>query len=394
MLKQPVGIKLLTNVSIVKLKLGKSRFEIACYPNKVQDYRDKIELDIDEVLQTKEIYSNAIKGEISSKKQLKDTFPNMTKSEIIKLILEKGDLQLGDKERKTEASNMKKYIVTIIVEKTYNTNNGLPFPPDLILKVLDLINFPVHDNENAKKQSLKAIKEIIDKKILPMARRLIQLKLTLKLPESFSDSKTEIFEKTKENTLSYLKEIEAEIIEQNLENPSNFEIKANIQPNFYREILNKFSKILNILILSQTEVSVAVKKNEKEEEEYNGADKDNGESDQGVEMKIANCKVDEYLEENFEEELRDNNEVNKKAEDDKEISNQINKKDNKKKKNIIKITCTKCKDSVFEDRDQLRQHFKTNWHKYNSVQSAQENGVSLSAEEYDEYVLMHPEELK
>ena len=72
MIKQPVTQKLFTNVSIVKLKLNKSRFELACYPNKVQDYRDKKEKDIKEVLQTQEIFSNAIKGDLVPKKVLKE----------------------------------------------------------------------------------------------------------------------------------------------------------------------------------------------------------------------------------------------------------------------------------------------------------------------------------
>ena len=37
MIKQPIGLKVYTNVSIVRLKIGKGRYEIACYPNKVQD---------------------------------------------------------------------------------------------------------------------------------------------------------------------------------------------------------------------------------------------------------------------------------------------------------------------------------------------------------------------
>lgn len=41
MIKIPVGMKFYTNVSIVKLKFGKTRLEIACYKNKIQDWRDK-----------------------------------------------------------------------------------------------------------------------------------------------------------------------------------------------------------------------------------------------------------------------------------------------------------------------------------------------------------------
>ena len=86
-------------------------------------------------------------------------------------------------------------------------------------------------------------------------------------------------------------------------------------------------------------------------------------------MRIADVNVEKYLEENYG--------------DDGEF----------KKKNKKKLTCTKCKGSSFNDRDELRKHYKTNWHKFNALQSAKE-GESMSAEEYDEYVLMHPEELK
>ena len=172
MLKQPVGQKVFTNISIVKLKLGKSRFELACYPNKVQDYRDKKEKDINEVLQAQEIFTDAIKGDLVPRKVLKEVFPKMTYQEIIKLILDKGDIQTGEREREKGISNLKRYISNIIVQKTYNTDNGLPFPQDIITQALDDINFKYNEKENEKKQALKAIKELINHKILPIERRL------------------------------------------------------------------------------------------------------------------------------------------------------------------------------------------------------------------------------
>ncbi len=42
MLKQPVSVVNYTNVAIVKLKIGKQKFEIACYKNKVQQFRQKV----------------------------------------------------------------------------------------------------------------------------------------------------------------------------------------------------------------------------------------------------------------------------------------------------------------------------------------------------------------
>ena len=372
MLKQPVGQKVFTNISIVKLKLGKSRFELACYPNKVQDYRDKKEKDINEVLQAQEIFTDAIKGDLCPRKVLKEVFPKMTYQEVIKLILDKGDIQTGEREREKGTANLKRYISNIIVQKTYNTDNGLPFPQDMITQALDDINFKYNEKENEKKQALKAIKELISHGILPIERKLIQLKISLKKIENENNpilKEKEKLEEFNKNLMNYLNQIEAEIIENELNSIENYNLKVNIKTQYYREILNKYEKILNIEILSQDEISQKVKDKIKEKE------KDKNQNDEN--------NIDD-IEENFNKIRIVDTAIMKDLED---------KNEEKKVKNKKNLTCTKCKDSSFNDRDELRKHYKTNWHKYNALQSAKE-GTSLSAEEYDEYVLTHPEELK
>ena len=54
-----------------------------------------------------------------------------------------------------------------------------------------------------------------------------------------------------------------------------------------------------------------------------------------------------------------------------------------------KITCTKCKDTSYDNNDELRKHYKSNWHNFNVKLSAQ-NKPPLSAEEYDDFCLMNP----
>jgi ribosome maturation protein SDO1 len=41
-INQPSNQIKLTNVSLVRMKKGKKRFEIACYQNKVQDWRSNV----------------------------------------------------------------------------------------------------------------------------------------------------------------------------------------------------------------------------------------------------------------------------------------------------------------------------------------------------------------
>jgi ribosome maturation protein SDO1 len=104
MLKQPNSIVKMTNVAFIKYKINNKVFEIACYRNKAVNWRNGLEKDISEVLQTNEIYENANHGTVAKKADLNKFFPNKTKDEIIEIILEKGtfsthlgELQISDK---------------------------------------------------------------------------------------------------------------------------------------------------------------------------------------------------------------------------------------------------------------------------------------------------------
>jgi hypothetical protein len=58
---QPIGQVKFTNVAFVKYKKQGKRFEVTCYRNKVVNWRNKVETDIDEVLQAPYVFSNASK---------------------------------------------------------------------------------------------------------------------------------------------------------------------------------------------------------------------------------------------------------------------------------------------------------------------------------------------
>lgn len=68
----------MTNVAIVKLKKGGKQFELACYRNKVTNWRNKQETNINEVVQIDKIFTNATRGDVASKKDLKAFGNKMT----------------------------------------------------------------------------------------------------------------------------------------------------------------------------------------------------------------------------------------------------------------------------------------------------------------------------
>ncbi|KAM0728566.1 Ribosome maturation protein SBDS [Formica fusca] len=131
----------LTNVAVVRMKKGGKRFEIACYKNKVISWRNKLEKDIDEVLQTHTIFTNVSKGQVAKKEDLIKAFGIDNQTEICKQILAKVSM----------------------IENAMREE----------------IHFSVKPNRNAKQQALDVISQL--KEVMPLERA--QMRLRIVIPE-------------------------------------------------------------------------------------------------------------------------------------------------------------------------------------------------------------------
>ena len=79
----PINQVKLTNVSVVKLKKAGKRFELACYKNKLFDYRSGSTTNLDEILQSQHVFSNVGKGLLASSADLKTAFGSETTNDEI-----------------------------------------------------------------------------------------------------------------------------------------------------------------------------------------------------------------------------------------------------------------------------------------------------------------------
>ncbi|RXM91147.1 Ribosome maturation protein SBDS [Acipenser ruthenus] len=70
------------------MKKGGKRFEIACYKNKVMNWRAGVEKDLDEVLQTHSVFVNVSKGQVAKKEDFVKAFGTDDLTEICKQALE------------------------------------------------------------------------------------------------------------------------------------------------------------------------------------------------------------------------------------------------------------------------------------------------------------------
>ena len=109
---QPVGQKRLTNICIVRLKRHGKRFEVAAYRNTVIAWRNKVETDIDEVLQVHTIYSNLDKGILAKSEDLIEAFGTDDEDKVCVEVLNKGEFQVSEQERQMQVDELFKDVAT------------------------------------------------------------------------------------------------------------------------------------------------------------------------------------------------------------------------------------------------------------------------------------------
>lgn len=150
-INQPSNQIKLTNVSMVRLKKGKKRFELACYKNKVLEWRQGIETDIDNVLQIPNVFLNVSKGQTAPTEDLQKAFGKNTKrDDIILEILNKGDIQVGDKERAAQLERVHNEVIGLVASKLVDPRTKRVYTTGMIEKALDMLSQKAHAVNNDK----------------------------------------------------------------------------------------------------------------------------------------------------------------------------------------------------------------------------------------------------
>uniref|UniRef100_A0A7S3VGJ4 SBDS family rRNA metabolism protein n=1 Tax=Dunaliella tertiolecta TaxID=3047 RepID=A0A7S3VGJ4_DUNTE len=174
---QPVGQKRLTNVAVVRMKKAGQRFEVACYRNKVQDWRAGIEKDLDEVLQSTSVFHNVSKGVAAKDKDLQAAFGTTDHTAICLEILARGELQVSEEERKMQYEHLFKDVASVLVDKCVNPESGRPYTLALIERALRDVHFNVDPKHSAKQQALEVLPLL--QKHFPIQRARMRLKLSV-----------------------------------------------------------------------------------------------------------------------------------------------------------------------------------------------------------------------
>ncbi|CAD8175751.1 unnamed protein product [Paramecium octaurelia] len=369
---QPVGIVQMTNIAIIKYRTNNNqKFEIACYKNKAINWRNGVEKDLNEVLQVYEVFTNATKGDVASGKELQQCFQTDDKDQIIKIILGKGDLQVGDKEREAQLEHYYRDIVKFIQEKCIHAISGSQLTQQSIEQAISKVQFVVKTDKSVKLQALQCIKKLKESFFIKRA--------PMKVSISFIDEQMELVH-------MMLEELGLQDIDQ-----QNNKFIFFIDPKLFRTLSNKinenkFKSTLEVIepaIKQQIDGidNIAQVKLQMRLQKLQISDSEESDDEQYQKYKQKGLKKQKHQKK---QQIQQQQQMKKQVEEDeqnqlKQIQQQ-SQKDNAISDMSKQFKCTQCLIS-FDTNQEFRQHYKTDWHLHNT-KLKQSGKICLSYEEF------------
>jgi len=210
------------------------------------------ETDLDEVLQTDQVFINVSKGALAPKADLQKAFGAATSTaDIVREILQKGELQVGEKERGAKHDQVHAEVISIVASKCVDPGSKRVYTPTMVEKALAELATKegggwhgVKENKSAKAQALEAIKALVAAQIIPIARARMRLRITGN-------------KKCKEKVMQHVEQVEAE----EFLSSGDWECTGFVEPGKYKtlaDIVGAETKGRGRVEILDTAVSVGV----------------------------------------------------------------------------------------------------------------------------------------
>ncbi len=210
-------------MAVVRYKKFGKRFEIAAYKNTVKNWRNGLETDLDEVLQSTTVFSNVSKGILAKREDMTQVFGTDDEEKICIKILQDGQLQVSEKERQVELENRVRDVAGILSEKCINPKSKKPYTIGVLERALKDIHFSADPKKPAKLQANETLPLLQAQFPIERAQMLLRIVVPVGSSQDFQ---------------ALLSRRRAVVTEQNIEG-DDLVVECCIDPGAYRE-LNAF----------------------------------------------------------------------------------------------------------------------------------------------------------
>jgi|FLOH01.1.fsa_nt_gi ribosome maturation protein SDO1 len=163
------------SINVARLKTHGIIFEIVVDPDLAVEFKSGKKIEIQEVLNAEEIFSDANKGLHASETDMNAIFKSTNVLEVAKKILEEGEIQLTAEYREQLRAEKKKRIIDIIHRNGIDPRTKSPHPIQRLENAFDEAKVKIDEFRKAEDQVSDILKRLTS--ILPIrfAKKEIQI---------------------------------------------------------------------------------------------------------------------------------------------------------------------------------------------------------------------------
>src|SRR3989339_496828 len=162
-------------------KNGK-HFEIYVDPDAAYAYLDKKKTDLKNILVADEIYENAKKAERAKSSDVEKIFGTSDPMDILKFILENGEVQLTTEQRRKKLEEKRKQIVAILLREAIDPRTSAPHTQARLEDAMTKAKVSIDPFKDPREQMTDIVKEL--RPLLPM--KFDKVKIAVKVPAAFA----------------------------------------------------------------------------------------------------------------------------------------------------------------------------------------------------------------
>lgn len=182
----------LDDAVLARMEKAGKRFEILVDPDLVEKWKlDPSSVELDDLLAMDEVFHDARGGERVPDELKIEIFGSTDINEIIKIIFDKGSIQLTTSQRKARVEMMRQKIIHAIHSDAIDPRSKTPHPRTRIELALEESRYSVDPFKPVDKQIEEAINKL--RPLIPLSFELLQL--AFKIPSSGYGKASQILRK-------------------------------------------------------------------------------------------------------------------------------------------------------------------------------------------------------
>ncbi len=178
---------------IARMKKSGEVFEILVDCDKALELKGGKNIDLGDVVATRDIFKDVKKGDKASENEIKRIFNTNNFNDVAKIIIKEGEIQLTTEHKSKIREEKRKQIVNIIHRNAIDSQTGLPHPPIRIENAMNEAKVNVDVFKRAEDQ----VNNIVDalRKIIPIKFEKRQIEIIV--PAKFAGQSYHILKSQK-----------------------------------------------------------------------------------------------------------------------------------------------------------------------------------------------------